>query len=305
MQDLISIIIPNHNGKKFLKILLPSIKEQTYSNFEVILVDNNSRDDSVRFIQKEFSTARVIKLKKNYGYAGAANMGIKMSIGEVIIVLNNDVELDKHFLEIIHKYFKEHPKISYLAPLSLNYFSRDIIDTAGDIFTKEGRPFKRWMGKNINQVSLKEEPIKFISGVAFCVKKEALNNVGLFDENFFAYLEDVDLSFRLHRAGYKAVFLPDARLYHLEAGTTRDVLNLKRYTRKGLDTPLKTYLIARNKIWVMKKNLSKSEIIKKSLWIIWGLIKSSGYHFRKSEQFSYFFLGTMAGIIKSPMLNNR
>jgi len=105
MQNLISIIIPNHNGKRFLEILLPSIHSQTYKNFEVILVDNNSQDDSIEFIQKRLPSARVIKLRKNYGYAGAANVGIKASNGNIIIVLNNDVELDEYFLEIIHKYF--------------------------------------------------------------------------------------------------------------------------------------------------------------------------------------------------------
>ena len=300
IDKLISIVIPNYNGKRFLECVLSSIKNQTYKNFEIILVDNNSQDNSIEFVQSNFPEVKIIKLTKNYGYAGGANAGIKKSKGKIIIVLNNDVELDNHFLEIIHKYFINHPDISYIAPLSLNYFQRDIIDTAGDIFTKEGKPFKRFMGENIHQISLKEEPIKFISGVAFCVRKEALKKVGLFNEVFFAYLEDVDLSFRLYRAGYKAVFLPDARLYHFEAATTRDVFNIKKYSRRGLDTPLKTYLIARNKLWVIKKNLSKGEIIKNLLWIIWGLIKSAGYHFRKSEQFPYFFLGTMAGIIRNP-----
>jgi len=295
---MISLIIPNYNGKKILKISIPSIQKQTYHNFETIIVDNNSCDGSVEFVQKNFPEIKILRLQKNYGYAGAANIGIKKSKGEIVIILNNDVELEKDFLEKIYKCFKAHQDVSYIAPLSLNYFQRDIIDTAGDIFTREAKPFKRFMGKSIQEIHLKEEYIEFISGVAFCVRKEALNKAGAFDEDFFAYLEDVDLSFRLKKAGYKALFLPDARLYHLEAATTRDVLNIKKYSRRGLNTPQKTYLIARNKIWIIKKNMRKLDIMKNLLWICWGLLKSAGYHLRKSEQFPYFFLGTMAGIMR-------
>ncbi|MCK4353152.1 glycosyltransferase family 2 protein [candidate division WOR-3 bacterium] len=294
MNIILSIIIPNWNGKKYLRVCLNSLRRQTLKDFEVILVDNGSKDGSVEFLKRRYPEVMIISLPKNYGFSKAINIGIKQARGEYIAILNNDTEADKDWLLNSIDVIRRNPDSGFCASLVLNYFDRDIIDTAGDCYAKTGVPFKRGMEEKFSEEFGYERQVFGASGCAAVYKREIFDRLGLFDENFFAYFEDVDFSFRANLLGIKCIYNPSAIVYHIEGASTRPIL--KRYTRRGLDTKEKTYLIARNKIYIIIKNLPLSLIVKYFPNILFGLLKHASYHFRKSGYFVYFFLGTFAGI---------
>ncbi len=148
---MISIIIPNYNGVKHLKMAFESISNQTYTDYRVILVDNGSNDESVAFTENNFPQHKIIKLEKNYGFSKAVNQGIRYSLDELnpgfILILNNDIELSINFLEEAVKTFSAVPDASFIAVKMLNYFDREIIDNTGDfIKSNGGSPLMRGFG---------------------------------------------------------------------------------------------------------------------------------------------------------------
>ncbi len=222
---MISIVIPNYNGLEHLKTCYESLKKQSMQEFTVILADNGSVDDSVIYTKEQFPNSVTIKIGYNSGFAKAVNEGIKYSINnlnnDLIFLLNNDIELKPDFLEIAIESFKYEPQASILAVKMLNYFNRDMIDDCGDfIKSGGGSPLARGHGeKDVGQY----DKIEFIFGAcagAAIYKKELFENIGYFDESFFAYYEDIDFSFRAQLAGYKCLYQPLAVCYHKRGGTS-------------------------------------------------------------------------------------
>ncbi len=222
---MISIIIPNLNGIPHLETLFPSLKAQSYKDFNLVLADNGSNDDSVEFTIKEFPEAHVIKIGYNSGFAKAINEGIKYSLKNLdpdhILLLNNDIELAPDFLQILIDTFERHKDASSVAVKMLNYYNRDIIDDCGD-FVKAGggSPLARGNGEKDTGQYDKEEYIFGACAGAAIYKKDVFENAALFDEKFFAYYEDIDLSFRLQLLGYKCFYQPKAVCYHKRGGTS-------------------------------------------------------------------------------------
>ncbi len=222
---MINIIIPNYNGLEHLKTCFESIKHQSYKDYRVILVDNNSTDESVNFTKKTFPDSTVINLDKNYGFAKAVNEGIHLSLAvnkcSYIFLLNNDIELTPNFLETAIKTFDKTPDASIIAVKMLNYFRHDEIDDCGDFIKgKGGSPMARGHGeKDTGQYDKEEFIFGACAGAAF-YKKEIFEAAGLFDEDFFAYYEDIDLSFRAQLMGYKCYYQPKAVCYHKRGGTS-------------------------------------------------------------------------------------
>jgi GT2 family glycosyltransferase len=222
---LITIIIPNYNGEKHLQTCLPSILNQTYNEFKLILVDNNSDDGSIGYTSKTLPEAIIIRLNYNSGFAKAINEGIRYSLknfnSEYFLLLNNDIELDLKFLEFAVNDFKNMPEVSFIAVKMLNYFNRNIIDDCGDSIKFDGgSPQARGHGEiDIGQYENREFVFGVCAGAGF-YRKEIFENAGLFDEKFIAYYEDFDLSFRAELMGYKALYEPKAICYHKRGGTS-------------------------------------------------------------------------------------
>jgi len=222
---LISIVIPNYNGSEHLKTLYRSLKVQTYTDFKIILVDNGSGDESVEFTKLEFPDAVICEMGYNSGFAKAVNEGIKHSLkhlpSEYIFLVNNDIELNQDFLETSIKTFIKIPDASILAVKMLNYFERDVIDDCGDfIKTGGGSPLARGHGEKDTGLYNKEEFIFGACAGAAFYRSEIFNSIGLFDETFFAYYEDIDFSFRAQIEGYKCYYQPAAVCYHKRGGTS-------------------------------------------------------------------------------------
>ena len=222
---MLSIIIPNFNGVEHLKTCYPSLFAQSFQDFKVILVDNGSTDESVIYTQNSFPQIHIIRLGHNTGFAKAVNEGIKLSLQDskikFILLLNNDIELDHEFLQAGIDTFVNNNEASFIATKMLNYYERDKIDDCGDSIRAFGRiPFARGYGEKDVGLYDKGEFIFGASAGAGFYRKEIFEKAGLFDETFFAYYEDIDLSFRAQLLGFKCYYQPKAVCYHKRGGTT-------------------------------------------------------------------------------------
>lgn len=219
---MIYIVIPNYNGQEHLKECYDSLEKQTYKDFVIVLVDNGSSDNSVAYTKDNYPDVKVLELEKNRGFAGGVNEGIRFSQNfnpEYILLLNNDIECKEDFLEEMVKGFRT-PDTGSVACKMLNFYNRMKIDDAGDFIKKKGSPYARGHGE-IDQGQY-DEP-EFIFGPcagAAMYRSSIFDEIGYFDEDFFAYYEDVDFSLRMQLAGYKCFYNPKAVCYHKRGATT-------------------------------------------------------------------------------------
>jgi GT2 family glycosyltransferase len=218
--QLVSVVIPNWNGKKFLAGCLDSLSAQTYSNLEIILVDNGSKDGSVEFLKANYPNVRLICFEKNTGFSVAVNKGITEARGDLVALLNNDTIVDNRWLEELVNGLDRYADCGSVACKMLGYEDKTLLDGAGDGYRRGGLPGRiGHREKDIGQFD-KERYILGACGGAALYRRSMLDNIGLLDEDYFAYLEDVDLGLRAQSAGYKCAYIPTAIVYHLGCGTT-------------------------------------------------------------------------------------
>jgi GT2 family glycosyltransferase len=220
LNPLVSIVIPNWNGKKFLQGCLDSLLDQTYQNLEIVLVDNGSKDGSVEFIEERYPKIKLIKFEVNTGFSVAVNRGIRDSKGELVALLNNDTISDPRWMEELVKAMAEHPEIGSAGCKMLGYEDKTLLDGAGDGYRRGGLPGR--IGHREKDIGQFDAP-RYILGAcggAAIYRRAMLDDIGLLDEDYFAYLEDVDLGLRAQSAGYKCFYVPTAIVYHLGCGTT-------------------------------------------------------------------------------------
>ncbi|MDP2921387.1 MAG: glycosyltransferase family 2 protein [Candidatus Omnitrophota bacterium] len=246
---LVSVIVVNWNGLRYLRSCLASILFQTCKKIEVIVVDNNSTDGSVDFIKKEFPQVRLIRNSKNYGFAKGNNIGIRIARGEYIVTVNNDTELEAGCVQELVRAVNISSDIGMCAAKILLFNHRDLIDSAGMLLYPDGLAICRGhLAADAGNFNTAEEIFLPTACVAL-YRKEAIVKAGYFDENYFAYCEDTDLGLRIRMLGYKCVYEPRARVYHHYSGTT------------GQDLSLKIYLSERNRVYTIIKCYSLAGLI--------------------------------------------
>lgn len=215
-----SVVIPNWNGKKFLKGCLDSLLEVNYAETEIIIVDNGSHDGSVEFLEENYPKVKLIKFAHNTGFSVAVNAGIENSTGEFVALLNNDTTVDANWLSEMVAAMRSHPEIGSTGCKMLAYDNHKLLDGAGDGYRRGGLP-GRIGHREIDLGQFDQE--RYILGPcggAALYRREMLDDIGLFDSDYFAYLEDVDIGLRAQSAGYKCLYVPTAVMYHLGCGTT-------------------------------------------------------------------------------------
>ncbi len=245
-KPLVSVIVLNWNNKQDLEVCLNSLAKQTYPNYEVIVVDNASTDDSVNLVKKKFSKFRLIENKENYGFAKGNNIGINQANGTYIITLNNDTKVDPKWIEEYVKLAEEHPEVGSLSCKMLFFDKPEIINSIGLKLYWDGKAVDEGINEEDNE---QYEGIREVfgpcGGSAF-FRKEALEDVKLdrdyYDSDFGFYSEDLDLSFRLQLKGWKCLYAPKAKLFHKFRGTTGKIHDF------GL------YYAIKNKVLFMVKN---------------------------------------------------
>jgi len=253
-EPLISIIILNWNGWKDSIKCLESLYQINYSNFNIILVDNASKDDSVKIIKDyaENKKLTLIENEKNYGFAEGNNIGIRYALKhlnpEYILLLNNDTIVNKDFLKELIKAGEKDMFIGILGPKIYHYDRPDIIWSAGcKISWKFARGIQIGTGEIDKGQYDEPKEVEYVSGSAFLIKKAVIDKIGLMDKNYFLYFEESDWTLRANRAGYKSLYVPASKVWHKVS-----------QSGGGISKPTGLYYITRNRWIFMKKwaNLS-------------------------------------------------
>lgn len=290
---LVSIIILGYNSKKYLKLCFRAIFAQSYPNLEIIYVDNASSDDSLKVIESLLNkNIKIIKNEKNLGYAGGQNVGIKNSQGEFVLCLNPDIILDKDYIKNIIELFQKNSKIGAITGKLLKFKLRNaniqmhindmntdiiektnIIDSCGLEIFKSHRVVERGGGEAKSKILNLKSKIFGVSGAAPIFRKEALEKIKFnnqyFDEDFFSYKEDVDLSFRLLHAGFECWFEPKALAWHhrWETGSQKIEKTSDIIKRRKKRSRLINFLSYRNHLYFLFKNEFAYNLVLYFPWI--------------------------------------
>lgn len=249
---LISIIIVNWNAGKYLNDCIISLKNQTYKNYEIILVDNASSDNSIEFVKKHFSDICIIENKENLGFAEGNNVGIRNSKGEIIALFNPDAVADKNWLSNLIPILYSSDKIAASSGkmyyLGDKYGKDKIFCTWPKIDAITAMPF------NYND----DEPfskVDYLSGAAMVVKRDVVDKIGLLDKDYFLYFEETDWCARMIRAGYDLVYTPNALVWHAVSVTISE-------------SDKKIYYMERSRIRFAIKNFDHSYLLAFSIIFI-------------------------------------
>lgn len=277
---LVGVVLVSYNSEGYIKDCLSSLKKQTYKNFKTILVDNNSSDNSIKLAKKLCPKIRIIKNKKNLGFAGGNNIGIKNAFRnkktKYAICLNIDTKLDKDWLRKLVKVAEENENVGSVQSKVLLYNKPSKINTAGNEVNFLGVGYcGNYLRESSTQIKIKQ--IAYSSGSSVLYSRQALEDVGLFDEDFFMYQEDLDLSWRLALKGYKNLLSPKSIVYH------KYCFSKAKY---------KFYYLEKNRLIVLLKNYSIKTILLISpigIFFELGMIFYSIFnHFFIEKMKSYF-----------------
>lgn len=282
-KDKIIIAIPSFNGLDYLRNLLPQLAQENYVDFdlEIVIVDNNSQDDSVKFIENNFSQFTLIKNSTNTGYVGANNLAYdyaKQAQAKYIYLLNQDTEITPGFLQPLYDFAKINKFGSLQSKLNL-FPETEKINSLGNVIHFLGFGYSQACNQVDNQ-ELKIKKINYASGAAVLVNMEALEKLGyLFDETMFAYLEDLDLGWSLQIIGYDHYLIPASVVYH-KYQFTRSIKQV--------------YWFERNRLWVMLKNYKIATLV--LFFPAWFLMELAQifyawrHHYLKNKIKAYTFL---------------
>lgn len=251
-----AIVILNWNGEKFLRQFLPSLVENTNSDMaRICIIDNGSTDTSMQFLAENFPQIQLVKLDRNYGFAGGYNRGLKEINAEYFMLLNSDVEVPANWIEPLVEHLDSDRTIGICGPKLLDYNKRskyEYAGAAGGYIDKLGYPFCR--GRVFESVEAdngqydSQTDCFWISGAALMIRSELFWKVGGFDDDFFAHQEEIDLCWRVQNAGYRIVCIPASYVYHVGGGALPK------------SNSFKTYLNFRNNLFLLLKNMPSNKL---------------------------------------------
>ncbi len=253
-EPLVSVIIVTWNALPLLQQFLPSVVASSYANIEIILADNASTDGSAEWVSNTYPSIRVVRHDENYGFSRGNNLAIAEASGEFVTLLNNDVEVDPHWLEPMVQQMVSDPRIAAVQPKILKWNARDRFEyagAAGGFIDRWGFPFAR--GRMFDTLEIDGgqydtvEDILWATGAAAMFRRTHLDEVGLLDERFFMHQEEIDLCWRLRRRGYRIVCEPRSVVYHLGGGSLAE------------SSDAKTYYNFRNNLLTLYKNLPPAD----------------------------------------------
>lgn len=295
-QPLISIVILNYNQLKVTCEFIESTKNLTYKNYEIIMVDNASKENPTAHITANYPNVKLIVNDKNLGFTGGNNVGIVAGKGDYFFIVNNDTEVTDNLLEKLLEPFNRDSSIGVVSPKIYYHANPTIIQYAG--FT-EINPIT---GRN-EVIGGKEEDrgqynegryTAYAHGAAMLVKKEVIEKVGMLPEMFFIYYEELDWSAHIRRAGYKIYYQPEAVIYHKESITM------------GKESAIKAYYHNRNRILFMKRNSSGFNFFLFSLFYTFLIAPKSIVKYLAKGQMTHlknFFKGVLWNISKTKYSN--
>jgi GT2 family glycosyltransferase len=254
----VTVLIPNWNGRQFLEECLDALQAQLFHGFETVVVDNGSTDGSQELLRSRFPEVRLLALGENRGFAAAMNEGIRAASTPLVAFLNNDTRVEPDWLGELVACVERHPRAAAVAPKVLIESTREI-DSVGDGLGKDLFPYPLGHREPDDaRAGAKEAEVFAVTGGASLWRREALDEVGLFDEAFFAYFEDVDLSFRALHAGWELWYAPRSVVLHHRGGTSGG------FSDFAFVHPI------RNRWFLVKKNVPGSIVLRHLPLIVWS-----------------------------------
>ena len=260
---LVSIIIPHWRGTGILLRCLENLRKTSYVSFEVLLINNGSDDDSIAMAKKHFEEVEVLAIGRNLGYAGACNVGLCKVSGKYAVLLNNDAVVTPDWLQALVEVMEGDEQIAACQPKIRSLNLPDVFDYAGAVggyIDLLGYPFCRGrifttLEKDRGQYETQKD-IFWASGACCMLRTSVVRKIGLLDGDFFAHMEEIDLNWRMHLAGYRIVAVPSSLVYHQAGSTLKPVSPHKTYLnhRNGLALLLKNYSINRL-VWILPLRL--------------------------------------------------
>lgn len=270
-----TVIIPNYNGIKYIEACLESLYQGTCTDMEVIVIDNASTDGSMEIIRDKFPQVKLIRNSENMGFCKAVNQGILLSTTPYVVLLNNDTRVERNFVHELEKAIEHQPRVFSASAKLISLYEKDKLDDAGDYYCALGWAFARGKGKSPDKYD-KECEIFASCGGGSIYKREVLLELGLFDENHFAYLEDIDIGYRAQIFGYKNIFAPKAIVYHAGSATSGSRYNM-----------FKTRLASKNSIYLIYKNMPLFQIIINMPFLIVGFCIKTLFFIKKGMGKAY------------------
>ncbi len=259
MSKKVAIILINWNSYDLTRDTLNSLQKVSYKDLDVIVVDNGSSDGSGDRLEVEFSEVILLKSASNTGFTGGNNLGFQYAMEQgytYAMMLNNDVEVESDFVEPLVYALDENKRLGAVQSLIYFHHDKEVIWNAGsvrnswtgetitlDYNVRDVGHEQRWIRKNVD----------WLTGCAFMVRTDILKEIGLLKEEFFIYYEDVDLSFRIRKAGFELGYEPSSVIYHIAGMSHKS----KQKGPEGFLNPKVHYLNARNRLWVLKQYTRK------------------------------------------------
>jgi GT2 family glycosyltransferase len=282
------IIILNFNSYKDTIECIKSLENISYSSYEIVIVDNKSRDNSVEEISKNCPNYKLLLSKENFGYASGNNIGIKYALeqgAEYVCILNNDVIVKQDFLESLIETFNTDNTIGMVGPCICEYNNKNIVQAMGAyINLYRGLAMGQYEGKDYNKINKKFIQVDYLGGACFIVKAEVLKTIGLIPENYFLFYEETEFCLRARKSGYKLVCISDSKVYHKRSAT------ISKYSG------LSYYFLNRNRIIFMRRN---ANAIQKIIFTPYVMLEGIGRILLRRESinlFKYYLDGLKADI---------
>ncbi|MCY3775110.1 MAG: glycosyltransferase family 2 protein [Candidatus Aminicenantes bacterium] len=321
----LTVIIPTWNRVRLLERCLSSLASQRV-RCPVLVVDNGSTDSTREMLETRFPEVEALALEENQGFARAVNRGILHCSTDYVALLNNDTEADPGWVEAGLAALERNPSYWFLASRMVDFRRRDLIDSAGDGYDRTGMPFKRGRG-DARQLHNYSRPVLGASAGAAFYRRRLFDRIGLFDETYYMYLEDVELSLRAQFTGHPCLYVPEAVVYHIEAASdpsredlvadllapaeeeSRHVLPVEKDA--GVRpipprpdppplpvcySPARVYWITRNR-WQLMVTYQPGRNL---LQLAYGWGRSTAFHALKAGYLGSFLRGLAAGMARTP-----
>ncbi|MCM1543044.1 MAG: glycosyltransferase family 2 protein [Blautia sp.] len=283
----ITVVIPNYNGAGFLRGCLQALVEQDSGTpaYEILVVDNGSGDGSVELMEREFPRVRVIALPENTGFCHAVNVGIGASESPYVVLLNNDTKVKERFLYELYHAIENRPSAFSVSAKMLMWDRPELLDDAGDLYCVLGWAFARGKGKPASVCDRAAEVFSACGGAAI-YRRSILEEIGLFDEQHFAYLEDLDLGYRARIHGYHNYYEPKAEVIHYGSASSGSRYNA-----------FKTRLASANNLYVIGKNMPLLQWVWNLPFLIFGFLVKFLFFCRKGMG-GLYLKGLKEGFVK-------
>ena len=284
----VTVVIPNYKGEAYLRPCVESLLAGTGLEMDVIIVDNGSRDGCVEEVRRLYPQVECVCLDQNYGFCKAVNIGIRKAETPYVFLLNNDTLVCKGAVEALLASVKKDRRIFSVEAKMIQYQDRTKIDSAGTFYNAFGWAYARGKDRPADQYR-KRGPVFSACAGAAMYRREVFEEIGLFDEEHFAYLEDVDVGYRARIAGYRNVYEPMARIIHVGSAASGSRHN-----------EFKVRLSARNNLYLIYKNMPVLQILLNLPFLLAGFLVKYLFFLKKGLGAIY-----LKGLNGSPQIDEK